>query len=98
MAAASTEFGSWHTAADGTAHYILGGKCLCGAKVKASGAPPQRKPLSGPGGSGAFITPLCEECKTLNDARWRGKSGAKAAEALQPRRWHWWRHRKRTKK
>jgi hypothetical protein len=41
---------------------------------------------------------LCEECKTLNDARWRGKSGAKAAEALQPRRWHWWRHRKRAKK
>ncbi len=34
MAATPEAFGSWHTATDGTAHYVLAGKCLCGAKVR----------------------------------------------------------------
>ena len=90
---APEEFGSWHTAPDGKAHYVLGGKCLCGAKVKTNGPPPARSPKSL-----ALVTPLCEECKILNDARWRGRKGAQASEALRPRPWHWWRRGKRTRK
>jgi len=80
-------FGSWHTAPNGVAHYILNGKCLCGAKVKSTGPPPTRAAKSL-----ALVTPLCEECLILNDARWSGRSDTR------PRRLYWWRGAKRPKK
>ncbi len=98
MTAAPEVFGSWLTASDGTAHYVLNGKCLCGAKVSKLGGPPRRKPQTGAGDSGAYITPLCEECKSMNDARWSGKKGARSGASLKPQPWHWWRNPKRRKK
>jgi hypothetical protein len=99
MSATPEVFGSWETLTDGNAHYVLNGKCLCGAKVTKSSGPPQRKPQTGAGDSGAYVTPLCEECKSINDARWSGKKASKGGPAaLRPASWHWWRNPKRRKR
>ena len=92
MAATPEQFGSWHTAPDGTAHYVLAGKCLCGAKVKTNGPAPARSAKSL-----ALVTPLCEECLILNEDRWRGKTGH-SDDTPRPRRTYWWRRAKRARK
>jgi hypothetical protein len=69
------EFGGWLTAPDGTAHYILAGQCLCKAKVKKFGGPPERKPGPVPGAVGKIVTPLCFECMNRNYIRWARKGG-----------------------
>ena len=51
MAEIAAAFGEWRTAPDGTAHYVLDGLSLCGAKAKKWGGPPERKPVPGAGGS-----------------------------------------------
>lgn len=80
MAAGEEDFGEWRTAPDGQAHYVLGGKCLCGAKVKSFGGPPRRdQPPAGP--PRKYITPLCEDCMTVNYIRW-AKKGGKSEELL----------------
>jgi hypothetical protein len=75
----NTAFGEWVTdAKTGVAHYVLGGKCLCGTRLAKPDGPPKRKPLPGPGGYGAFITPHCEDCMDLNAQRWQsGKATAR---------------------
>lgn len=95
MADKTNGFGEWRTAPDGTAHYVLEGQCLCGAKVKKLGGPPQRKPVPGAGGAaaGAFITPLCVECIDRNIDRWRGRGADRASQPLRPQRTFWWRQR-----
>jgi len=93
MAAETPEFGAWHTATDGTAHYVLKGKSLCGAKIKANAPPPVRSAKST-----AIVTPMCEECLDRNAARWAGEHGMKAPVPLQPQRSYWWRQLKRKKK
>ena len=86
-------FGSWRTASDGTAHYVLSGKCLCGAKIKASAPEPVRSEKSL-----ALVTPLCEQCLDLNIQRWRGVHGDASKALLRPQRTFWWRELKRRKK
>ena len=93
MSAAREEFGSWHTASDGTAHYVLGGKCLCGAKAKNTDPPPARSPKSL-----SLVTPLCDKCLDLNAERWRGKHAAKTGAPLKPQRTFWWRQPRRMRK
>ena len=87
------DFGSWRTASDGTAHYVLAGKCLCGAKIKANAPEPVRseKSLS-------LVTPLCTECLDLNINRWRGVGSPPSKAPLRPQRTFWWRepNRRRT--
>ena len=80
------EFGSWHIAHDGTAHYIVAGECLCGAKVKATDPLPVRA-----GKGKTLVTPLCERCMDLNAARWAGKKGAQAGGFIKKLRPRWWR-------
>ena len=91
------DFGEWRTAPDGTAHYVLAGECLCGAKAKNLGGPPERKPGPVPGGMGAFITPLCVQCLDRNIDRWRSKGGNRAAP-LRPQGTFWWRQPRRGRK
>jgi hypothetical protein len=93
MSATPEAFGSWHTASDGTAHYVLMGKCLCGAKVKATDPPPERAAKSL-----ALVTPLCTEFLDLNAARWRGKKSAQSGAPLRPQRTFWWRQPRRKKR
>ena len=86
------EFGSWVTdTKTGVAHYVLAGKCLCGTKVKADGPPPTRSAKSL-----GLVTPLCEECLALNEARWSGRRGGKSEEAHR-RRSYWLGRGKRTR-
>jgi hypothetical protein len=89
----SDVFGQWLTdAKTGTAHYVLGGKCLCGAAVKTFGGPPERKAGPVPGGLRGFVTPLCVACIDLNAARWRGGKGRPAT--IRTKSTYWWRKRK----
>lgn len=94
----SDDFGEWLTAPDGTAHYVLAGACLCGAKVKKFGGPPVRKPVAGTTTTGAIVTPLCFQCLDLNVARWQGKGNNGPSAPLTPQRSFWWRQPRRTKK
>ena len=71
-------FGSWRTASDGTAHYVLAGKALCGARIKAQRPEPVRSEKSL-----CCRTPLCEECLDLNTERSRGAHGD-ASDAQPP--------------
>jgi hypothetical protein len=94
MAKKAEEFGAWRTAPDGTAHYVLEGKCLCGAKVKEFGGPPARKTMPTKGVVGKFITPLCPECVGLNIARWNGDSGkGSTPSGHEAQWWSWWQQR-----
>jgi hypothetical protein len=93
MSANSDPFGSWHTAPDGTAHYVFGGKCLCGTKLKASAPAPERDAVTH-----AILSPMCVDCIDLNTARWRGKQSAKTGEPLRPQRSFWWRQPRRGKR
>jgi hypothetical protein len=86
MSAKPAEFGSWHTATDGMAHYIVAGKCLCGAKVKTTDPPVKREAKSH-----AIVTLLCERCMDLNAARWAGKKGTQAGGFIQRLPLRWWR-------
>jgi hypothetical protein len=86
-------FGSWRTASDGTAHYVLAGKALCGARIKASAPEPVRSEKSL-----ALVTPLCEECLDLNTERWRDAHGDASDAQLRPQRTFWWRQLKRKRK
>ena len=72
---APNEFGVWRTAPDGIAHYLLGDRCLCGAKVRRWGGPPERKHFPSPGPVGKFITELCQKCLDQNYLRWAKKGG-----------------------
>jgi hypothetical protein len=100
MAETENAFGEWKTAPDGTAHYVLENQCLCGAKVKKFGGPPERKPVPGAGGApaGAFITPLCIDCLDANIARWRGKPRDRGTAPLRPQKSFWWRQPRRSRK
>jgi hypothetical protein len=92
------QFGEWVTdGKTGTAHYVLDGKCLCGAKIAKPAGPPKRKPVASQAGKeyGALATPLCEECKTLNENRWLGRKGT---EMARRKRWTWWRGAGRARK
>jgi hypothetical protein len=93
MPEAMETFGSWRTASDGTAHYVLSGKSLCGARIKANAPEPVRSEKSL-----ALVTPLCEECLDLNTERWRGAHGDASDAPLRPQRTFWWRQIKRRKK
>jgi len=92
----SEPFGQWLTdPKTGTAHYVLGDRCLCGAAVKKFGGPPERKPLSAPGaGVGAFVTPLCVDCLDLNVARWQKTGGRADTKPSKPQRAFWWRQKR----
>jgi len=68
------DISGWLTASDGKAHYVLGGACLCGAKVKNFGEPPKRKRLAS-GQEGTFLTPRCYECMNRNYIRWAESGG-----------------------
>jgi len=92
---ATDDFGEWRTAPDGTAHYVLAGECLCGAKVKKFGGPPVRKPVPGTTTTGTLLTPLCLQCLDLNVARWQGKGGSQGAP-LTPQQSFWWRQPRRS--
>jgi hypothetical protein len=92
MPEAADDFGTWRTAADGTAHYLLAGKCLCGAKVKANAPEPVRSEKSL-----ALLTPLCVECLDLNISRWRGAHGDQSDAPLRPQKTFWWREVNRRK-
>ena len=89
-------FGQWLTAPDGTAHYVLGGKCLCGAKVKEFGGPPERKRTPTQRLPGQFLTPLCPDCVDLNIARWCGREGQGVASGHEAQWWSWWHERRGT--
>ena len=95
MPKSTSDFGEWRTAPDGTAHYVLNGACLCGARVKKWGGLPERKPGPIPGAVGAFITPLCMECLDLNVARWQGLGGNQELAPVRPQRTFWWRQPRR---
>jgi hypothetical protein len=87
MAKTSDEFGSWRTAPDGTAHYLLAGRCLCGANAEDLGPPARRRLPSGQ--PGLIAAPLCPECLALNIARWsRGGSG-QFLSSVEARMWRW---------
>jgi hypothetical protein len=74
MPETSVDFGSWLTAPDGTAHYVMDGKCLCGANVKKWGGAPKRdRPVTGP--PRKYLTPLCQRCLDQNYLRWAKKGG-----------------------
>jgi hypothetical protein len=75
QAAAPNEFGAWRTAPDGTAHYVLGERCLCGAKVKRWGGPPVRKHFPSPHAGGKHLTEYCRSCLDQNYLRWAKKGG-----------------------
>jgi hypothetical protein len=82
MGASSDDFGAWLTAPDGKAHYVLGGKCLCGARVKKFGGPPAREQLPNRP-PGKWITPYCDECETENFVRWAKKGGRSARDLAE---------------
>ena len=86
--AANEDFGEWLTAPDGTAHYVLAGKCLCGAKVKEFTGPPQRKHFPYTTTPGKIVTPLCQECEYQNFIRWAKKGGK--SEHILTRPHYWW--------
>jgi len=75
MTQTSDDFGSWRTGPDGTAHYVLGGLCLCGAKFKRWGGAPERKRGSSLGPIGKYLTDLCQRCLDQNYLRWAKKGG-----------------------
>ena len=84
-----TPFGEWITdARTGTAHYVLDGKCLCGARIGKPVGPPRRKPVPSQAGKeyGVYATPICGECRGLNEARWLGKKGV---TFVRPRPGNW---------
>jgi hypothetical protein len=85
--------GGWLTAPDGTAHYVLRGRCLCDAKVKSFGGPPVRHRQAGTGAPGKFATPLCRECVELNYLRWCDVGGNPDAD-LHSQRHLWWNRRR----
>ena len=96
----SNAFGGWLVdPKTGTAHYVLGGKCLCGAAVKKFGGPPERKPVTtGNGGFGGYATLLCVDCVDKNVNRWRKKGGSSDAVPSKPQREFWWRQPRFRKK
>jgi hypothetical protein len=75
MAESSDDFGEWRTAPDGKAHYVISGRCLCGAKVKQWGGPPKRNTGSAPRAVAKYLTEFCNECMTQNYLRWARKGG-----------------------
>jgi hypothetical protein len=88
------EFGEWRTAPDGMAHYVLAGKCLCGAKITEFGDRPSRKAGPVKGAVGKFVTPLCPECVSRNIGRWSGRTG-RSTVGHEAAWWSWWHQRLR---
>ena len=87
--------GAWLTAPDGTAHYVLRGRCLCDAKVKSFGGPPARERHS-TGALGKLTTPLCRVCVDMNFLRWCDVGGNPDADLHMQK--HLWVNRRRAKK